>query len=65
MRNADQGRWQLRRSGDPPVTPSDWLVQNLPDVIVAVSQAGATLAGSTVDANVSQSNTDVQVPRDE
>jgi hypothetical protein len=36
------------------VTPSDWLSRNLPDVIVAVAQAGATLAGSTAGDDVAQ-----------
>jgi hypothetical protein len=36
------------------VTPSDWLSGNLPDVIVAVAQAGATLGGSAADTDVPQ-----------
>lgn len=48
------------------MTPSEWLWRNLSDVVVAVAQAGSTLAGSATEGNASQPNPCVQeVARDE
>lgn len=42
------------------MTPSEWLQANLSDVIVAVAQAGATLAGAPDGATATQANTQLQ-----
>lgn len=48
------------------MTPSEWLQANLSAVIVALGQAGSTLAGSTTEANVTQASTHLQAgPQDE
>jgi hypothetical protein len=39
------------------VTPSRWLADNLSAMIVAVAQAGATLAGRTAEDNALQADT--------
>lgn len=42
------------------MSPSEWLSRNLADVIVAVAQAGASLAGSPAEAKATQANTQLQ-----
>ncbi len=42
------------------MTPSEWLASNLSEVIVAVAQAGASLAGSPTETSVTQANTQLQ-----
>lgn len=42
------------------MSPSEWLSRNLAYVIVAVAQAGASLAGSPTETNATQTSTHLQ-----